>query len=233
MDRTVEDAAFEDHGHTDAKFLSRRAGSGVLAVRQSDFALPQMARCRANDQPSQLSRACPRLPRHFRTSSIVELLNVEIYPISLVPAPTLPRLQSARGGKVIGDVTIPRVRVSRFAGPQSNLQLLGLEDRVVTVHSLRCLRINRELSSELESALRRISLPSLSELTISLDDGYDDSATGIYPLIQRSNASLKLLRLIYVGIEYDELYGVLRESPMLETLCILDWTAHLLLPKMM
>lgn len=96
------------------------------------------------------------------------LLNVEIYPISLVPASTLPRLQSARGGRVIGDVTIPRVRVSRFAGPQSNLQLLSLEDRVVTVHSLRCLRINRELSSELESALRRISLPSLSELTISL-----------------------------------------------------------------
>lgn len=95
----------------------------------------------------------------------------------------------------------------------------------MTVHSLRCLRINRELSSELESALRRISLPSLSELTISLDDGYDDSPTGIYPLIQRSNASLKLLRLIHVGIEYDELYGVLRESPMLETLCMLDCTS--------
>lgn len=48
------------------------------------------------------------------------LLNVEIYPISpisLVPASTLPRLQSSRGGRVIGDVTIPRVRVSRFANP--------------------------------------------------------------------------------------------------------------------
>lgn len=166
------------------------------------------------------------VPDFPATLERLALLNVEIYPISLVPAPTLPRLQSSRGGRVIGDVIIPRVRVSRFAGPQSNLQLLGLEDRVVTVHSLRCLTINREFSSELESALRRTVLPSLSELTISLDDGYDDSPTGIYPLIQRSNASLKLLRLIHVGIEYDELYGVLRESPMLETLCMLDCTSY-------
>lgn len=64
------------------------------------------------------------------------------------------------------------------------------------------------------------------ELAISLNSRYDDSPTGIFPMIQRSNARLKSLRLSYVGIEYSELYDVLRASPTLEELCLTDCTNY-------
>lgn len=91
----------------------------------------------------------------------LSLMNVDLFPTSLVPATTLWKLQRSEGAKVIGKVTLPCLPASRF---KDRYQLLGLKDSAVTIDSLRSLELNRESSSELERALRRIILPWTSLL---------------------------------------------------------------------
>lgn len=150
------------------------------------------------------------VPEFSPTLERLLLMGVDIIPASLVPAMILSSFQEK--GRVIGGTTFVNERVDS--------QLLDLEDRVVTVQSLRCLDITRISRSDLESTLRRLILPSLSELRIALAKKNIPSArkTGLYSMLQRSNAQLKLLELCYVQIGHDELYDVLLASPLLETI---------------
>lgn len=156
------------------------------------------------------------VPDFPATLQRLALMYVHIFPISLVPTKTLSMLQGLRSGKVIGDITIPRVR--GVGDAPSLLKLLNLEDSVVSIRSLRYLEIHQGSAYELENTLGRLKLPSLSELSIVVDRSDDTSQTGIYPMLRRSSTSLKSLHLSSVGIKHDELHDVLLVSPMLETL---------------
>lgn len=161
----------------------------------------------------------PDLPTTLQRLS---LLNVDIFPISLVPDTILSRLK--RRVTMVGNILVTYVIGSPFERPRSNVDLLELEDRTVTIQSLRTLELNRKWNIDLESTLRRIVLPSLAELSISIGDRYDDLPTGIDAVLQRSNAQLTFLHLNNVGIDFDELYDVLRASPTLQTLCMRNCT---------
>lgn len=156
------------------------------------------------------------VPDFPATLQRLALMYVHIFPISLVPTKTLSMLQGLRSGKIIGDITIPRVR--GVGDAPSLLKLLNLEDSVVSIRSLRYLDIHEGSAYELENTLGRLKLPSLSELSIVVDRSDDTSQTGIYPMLRRSSTSLKSLHLSGVGIKSDELHNVLLVSPMLETL---------------
>lgn len=161
----------------------------------------------------------PDFPTNLQRLS---LLNVDIFPISLVPDTILSRLK--RRVTMVGNIMVTYVIGSPFERPRSNVDLLELEDRTVTIQSLRTLELNRKWNIDLESTLRRIVLPSLAELSISIGDRYDDLPTGIDAVLQRSNAQLTFLHLNNVGIDLDELYDVLRASPTLQTLCMTNCT---------
>lgn len=169
---------------------------------------------------------CPNyiaLVPHFPTTlQRLSLLNVDIFPISLVPDTILSRL--TRRVTMVGNIMVTYVIGSPFERPRSNVDLLELEDRTATIQSLRTLELNRKWNTDLESTLRRIVLPSLAKLSISIGDRYDDLPTGIDAVLQRSNAQLTFLHLNNVGIEFDELYDVLRASPTLQTLCMTNCT---------
>lgn len=169
---------------------------------------------------------CPNyialVPDFPTTLQRLSLLNVDIFPISLVPDTILSRLK--RRVTMVGNIMVTYVIGSPFERPRSNVDLLELEDRTVTIQSLRTLELNRKWNIDLESTLRRIVLPSLAELSISIGDRYDDLPTGIDAVLQRSNAQLTFLLLNNVGIDFDELYDVLRASPTLQTLCMRNCT---------
>lgn len=169
---------------------------------------------------------CPNyialVPDFPTTLQRLSLLNVDIFPISLVPDTILSRLK--RRVTMVGNIMVTYVIGSPFERPRSNVDLLELEDKTVTIQSLRTLELNRKLNTDLESTLRRIVLPSLAKLSISIRDRYDDLPTGIDAVLQRSNAQLTFLHLNNVGIDFDELYDVLRASPTLQTLCMTNCT---------
>lgn len=169
---------------------------------------------------------CPNyialVPDFPTTLQRLSLLNMDIFPISLVPDTILSRLK--RRVTMVGNIMVTYVIGSPFERPRSNVDLLELEDRTATIQSLRTLELNRKWNTDLESTLRRIVLPSLAELSISIGDRYDDLPTGIDAVLQRSNAQLTFLHLNNVGIEFDELYDVLRASPTLQTLCMTNCT---------
>lgn len=169
---------------------------------------------------------CPNyialVPDFPTTLQRLSLLNVDIFPISLVPDTILSRLK--RRVTMVGNIMVTYVIGSPFERPRSNVDLLELEDRTVTIQSLRTLELNRKWNIDLESTLRRIVLPSLAELSISIGDRYNDLPTGIDAVLQRSNAQLTFLHLNNVGIDFDELYDVLRASPTLQTLCMTNCT---------
>lgn len=169
---------------------------------------------------------CPNyialVPDFPTTLQRLSLLNMDIFPISLVPDTILSRLK--RRVTMVGNIMVTYVIGSPFERPRSNVDLLELEDRTATIQSLRTLELNRKWNTDLESTLRRIVLPSLAELSISIGDRYDDLPTGIDAVLQRSNAQLTFLHLNNVGIDFDELYDVLRASPTLQTLCMTNCT---------
>lgn len=169
---------------------------------------------------------CPNyialVPDFPTTLQRLSLLNMDIFPISLVPDTILSRLK--RRVTMVGNIMVTYVIGSPFERPRSNVDLLELEDTTVTIQSLRTLELNRKWNIDLESTLRRIVLPSLAELSISIGDRYDDLPTGIDVVLQRSNARLTFLHLNNVGIDFDELYDVLRASPTLQTLCMTNCT---------
>lgn len=169
---------------------------------------------------------CPNyialVPDFPTTLQRLSLLNVDIFPISLVPDTILSRLK--RRVTMVGNIMVTYVIGSPFERPRSNVDLLELEDKTATIQSLRTLELNRKWNTDLESTLRRIVLPSLAKLSISIGDRYDDLPTGIDAVLQRSNAQLTFLHLNNVGIDFDELYDVLRASPTLQTLCMTNCT---------
>lgn len=157
---------------------------------------------------------------------LVLVMNMDIFPLSSVPASVLSTLRSLRG------TDRPFLRESN---PRAFLYLIGhdtfpwslithdLEDRSVSISNLRCLAV---FGRNHKAFLSRYIFPSLRELTVAgTERVVQASPTGISSLIQRSNASLKSLYLDGVEIGADELRYVLLGSPMLEKLCMRNCAA--------
>lgn len=147
------------------------------------------------------------------------LMDAIIWPLSIVSAKMLSRLENIPGGKVVGETIIPCTNALYDAKP--SISILDIpEDGAVFTSNIRYLSLREISVYAVQRTLVHFVMPMLLVIKIAGSILFDEDTPqiGIYSFIQRSGASLQSLDLTSLTIHFDELHNVLLSSPRLKYL---------------